>query len=125
MLLVCIWVKTLGSGTCLISMRIVAQHPLLGSTIRTLYSERYILCINSYLELRIHNVPDLRVEDEGNFVIYLRGRNCQADYRWNSIVVPTYKRDDLVRDIISGLDKALARISGHHTQTVLKIPLEV
>lgn len=124
MLLICFRVETFNHRTCCISMRIVYQHPLLGDKVKFYDECRYIF-ENERLEIRIHNVPELCVKDDDeSFIVYLRGNNYSHDYRWSAIEIPTYRRDYIVRDIISNLVEFFTDVSGHHFHAVMEIPFE-
>ena len=123
MVLICFRVETFNSYDCNISMRIVYQHPLLDDNVEFYRGCQYLF-ENECLEVRIHNVPELCVTNDDLFIIYLRGSNYNHDYRWSAIEVPTYRSDDVVRDIISNLIEFFTDVSGHHFHAVMEIPFE-
>ncbi len=123
MLLICFKVSTLNLYECNISMRIVYQHPCLGDNVK-FYDECLCLFENECLEVRIQNVPELCVTNDDFFIIYLRGNNYRHDYRWSAIAVPTYRRDYVVRDIVSNLIEFFTDVSGHDLHAVMEIPFE-
>jgi len=104
-------------------MRIVYQHPLLDDNVEFYRGCQYLF-ENECLEVRIHNVPELCVTNDDLFIIYLRGSNYNHDYRWSAIEVPTYRSDDVVRDIISNLIEFFTDVSGHDLHAVMEIPFE-
>lgn len=124
MLLMCFRVETLSPYACCISMRIVYQHPCLGDGVES-YVGCQCLFENERLQVRIQNVPELCVKgDNGYFLVYLRGNNCNRDYRWSAIEVPKCSSDYVLRDIVSNLIEFFTHVSGHRLHAVMEIPLE-
>lgn len=122
MLLICFRVETFNHSACCISMRIVYQHPLLTTKF---YDECQCIFENERLQIRIQNVPELCIEDDDElFIVYLRGNNSNRDYKWSTIEIPTYRRDYIVRDIISNLVEFFTDVSGHRFHAVMEIPFE-